>query len=108
MEHNDHHMEHTEAPKDMKSKIWRTFWILTALTVVDIALYFMLLENHSMLKNVLFIALGVIKAYYIIGIFMHMKFEQKWLGNLIIYPMIFVVFLVALMIIESNYTALIR
>ncbi len=108
MEHNDQHMEHTETPKDMKSKIWRTFWILTALTIVDIALYFMLLENHSMAKNILFILLGVIKAYYIVGIFMHMKFEHKWLGNLIIYPMVFVVFLVALMIIESNYTALIR
>ena len=105
---NQEHLEHTESPKDMKSKIWRTFWILTALTIVDIGLYFMLLENHSMAKNVLFILLGIVKAYYIVGIFMHMKFEAKWLTNFIIYPMIFVVFLIALMLIESEYTALTR
>ena len=50
-------MEHTDTPKDMKKKIWVTFWILTALTVVDIVLYFILLETHSMAKNILFIAL---------------------------------------------------
>lgn len=105
---NHEHLEHTEAPKDMKSKIWRTFWILTALTIVDIGLYFLLIENHSMAKNALFILLGIVKAYYIVGIFMHMKFEAKWLTNFIIYPMLFVVFLIALMIIESNYTALTR
>jgi cytochrome c oxidase subunit 4 len=105
---NHEHLEHTESPKDMKSKIWRTFWILTALTIVDIGLYFMLIETHSMWKNVLFILLGIVKAYYIVSIFMHMKFEQKWLVNFIIYPMIFVVFLIALMLIESTFTAAIR
>lgn len=105
---NHEHLEHTESPKDMKSKIWKTFWILTALTVVDIALYFMLIENHSMMKNVLFILLGVVKAYYIVSIFMHMKFEAKWLVNFIIYPMLFIVFLIALMLIESTFTAMIR
>lgn len=107
MEHHEH-LEHTETPKDMKSKIWRTFWILTVLTVVDIALYFVLLETHSIWKNVLFILLGIVKAYYIVSIFMHMKFEQKWLVNFIIYPMLFVVFLIALMLIESTFTATIR
>jgi cytochrome c oxidase subunit IV len=105
---NHEHLEHTESPKDMKSKIWRTFWILTALTIVDIGLYFMLIETHSMWKNVLFILLGIVKAYYIVSIFMHMKFEQKWLVNFIIYPMLFVVFLIALLLIESTFTATIR
>jgi cytochrome c oxidase subunit IV len=105
---NHEHMEHTDAPKDMKSKIWRTFWILTVLTIVDIGLYFMLIDNHDMWKNVLFILLGVVKAYYIVSIFMHMKFEQKWLVNFIIYPMLFVIFLIALMLIESTFTASIR
>lgn len=105
---NHEHLEHTESPKDMKKKIWGTFWILTALTIVDIALYFILIENHSMWKNVLFILLGLVKAYYIVSIFMHMKFEAKWLVNFIIYPMLFVGFLIALMLIESDFTAAIR
>ena len=105
---NNEHLEHSESPKDMKAKIWKTFWILTILTIVDIGLYFMLLENHSMAKNALFILLGIVKAYYIVAIFMHMKFEAKWLVNFVIYPMIFVVFLIALMLIESTFTASVR
>ncbi len=64
MEHTEH-LEHTETPKDMKSQIWKTFWILFAFTIIDIVLYFMLLSNHSMIKNWVFIILGVVKAYYI-------------------------------------------
>jgi cytochrome c oxidase subunit IV len=105
MENTHEHPEHTDTPKDMKKKIWVTFWILAALTVVDIVLYFMLLETHSIWKNVLFVLLGVVKAYYIVNVFMHMKFEQKWLVNFIIYPMLFVIFLIALMLIEATYTA---
>ncbi len=107
MEHTEH-IEHTDAPKDMKSKIWRTFWILLAFTVIDIVLYFMLLTTHSMWKNAIFIILGVVKAYYIVGIFMHMTFERKTLKYTIILPMIFVIFFIALMIIEGNFTLSVR
>lgn len=110
MEHMDHteHLEHTETPADMKTKIWHTFWILLGLTIVDIALYFALLSTHSMLKNALFIVLGIVKAWYIVGVFMHMKFERKVLMYMIIVPMIFVVFFIALMLIEGDYTFLLR
>jgi caa(3)-type oxidase subunit IV len=108
MEHTEEHHEHVEPPSDMISKIWKTFWILLALTIVDIVLYFMLLSHHSMWKNSLFIMLGIVKAYYIVGIFMHMKFEMKWLRNFIIYPMLFIIVLVALVLIEGDYTFLSR
>lgn len=108
MEQHEEHLEHTETPSDMKSQIWKTFFILLALTLVDIGLYFMLLETHSMWKNVLFILLGIVKAYYIVSIFMHMKFERQWLVNFIIYPMLFVIFLVFLMLIEGDYTGVQR
>lgn len=108
MEHTQEHIEHTDAPANMKKKIWTTFWILLALTIVDIVFYFMLLSNHSMAKNILFIALGIVKAYYIVAIFMHMKFEKKLLANLIIYPMLFVVILVLLVLIEGTYVGSFR
>jgi cytochrome c oxidase subunit 4 len=107
MEHIEH-LEHTETPKDMKSQIWKTFWILLAFTVVDIVIYFILLSNHSMWKNWLFILLGVVKAYFIVGVFMHMKFERKVLMYSIVLPMIFVIFFVTLMIIEGDYTNMLR
>jgi len=107
MEHTEH-LEHTETPKDMKSQIWKTFWILFAFTIVDIILYFILLPYQSMLKNWVFIILGVVKAYYIVGIFMHMKFERKSLMYMIVVPMVFVIFLVALMLIEGDFTNILR
>jgi cytochrome c oxidase subunit IV len=107
MEHNEH-IEHTDTPPNMIGKIWKTFWILLVLTIVDIGLYFALISNHSMWKNVLFILLGIVKAYFIVGIFMHMMFEKKWLRNFIIYPMLFVIVLVALLLIEGDYTFLSR
>lgn len=107
MEHTEH-LEHTETPKDMKSQIWKTFWILFAFTIVDIVLYFILLPYQNMLKNWVFIILGIVKAYYIVGIFMHMKFERKSLMYMIVLPMLFVVFLVALMLNEGDFTNLLR
>ena len=106
--HTEEHREHTEGPKDMKKVIWKTFWILFGLTVVDIAVYFQLMNYHSGYKNALFIILGVVKAYFIVGIFMHMKFERKWLPYIIIVPMIFVMYLITLMVIEGNYTSILR
>ena len=107
MEHTEH-LEHTETPSDMKSQIWKTFWILLGFTVVDIFLYFVLLSTQAMWKNWVFIILGVIKAYYIVGVFMHMKFEKKTLMYTIIIPMVFVIFFVALMLIEGDLTNLLR
>jgi caa(3)-type oxidase subunit IV len=107
MEHTEH-LEHTETPSDMKAQIWNTFWILFGLTIIDIALYFLVLSYHSMWKNALFILLGVVKAWFIVGVFMHMKFERKVLTYMIIVPMIFVVFFIALMLIEGDYTNKLR
>jgi cytochrome c oxidase subunit 4 len=106
MEHTEEHVEHTDAPQDMKKKIWKTFWILLALTLVDIAIYFIF--GHSMAKNWTFIILGVVKAYFIVGIFMHMQFERKWLPYLIVTPMVLVLYFITLMVIEGNYTDFVR
>lgn len=96
------HLEHTDSPSDMKAQIWKTFWILLAFTLVDIALYFII--PASMMRNWVFIILGVVKAFFIVSIFMHMKFERKFLRMMIILPMSFVIYLVTLMVIEGGYT----
>ncbi len=96
------HLEHTESPADMKAQIWKTFWILLAFTLVDIALYFII--PASMMRNWVFIVLGIVKAFFIVSIFMHMKFERKFLRMMIILPMMFVVYLITLMVIEGGYT----
>ncbi|MFA9212259.1 MAG: cytochrome C oxidase subunit IV family protein [Candidatus Methylacidiphilales bacterium] len=98
------HLEHTESPANMKKQIINTFIILTILTIVDIALYFILLSSHSMAKNILFVFLGIVKAFYIVSVFMHMKFERKFLVWIIVGPMLFVSFLIWLALTEADYT----
>lgn len=102
MAHTTQHLEHTDAPADMKAQIWKTFWILLGFTIVDIVLYFVI--PASMMRNWVFIILGVVKAFFIVSIFMHMKFERKFLAWMIILPMSFVVYLITLMVIEGRYT----
>lgn len=99
--HTVEHLEHTESPADMKSQIWKTFWILLAFTLVDIALYFVL--DPTMFRNWVFIILGIVKAFFIVSIFMHMKFERKFLAWMIILPMVLVIFLITLMVVEAKY-----
>jgi len=69
-------------------EIWKIFWWLGAITVVDILFYFTFDEN--MFRNIVFIGLGIIKAYLIIGYFMHMKQERTDLIMSIILPIIFI------------------
>ena len=72
--------------------IWKTFWILLALTLIDIVFYFTI--SPSMFRNIIFIVLGIVKAYFIVGDFMHMKHERSNLVASIIGPVIFIIALV--------------
>jgi cytochrome c oxidase subunit 4 len=47
--------------------------------------------------------MGIIKAWFIVGTFMHMKHEHKKLGYMIILPMAFVIFFLYWMMYEGNF-----
>ena len=72
--------------------IWKTFWILFALTIIDVVFYFTIPPN--MIRNTIFIVLGIVKAYFIVGDFMHMKHERSYLVACIILPVGFILGLV--------------
>ncbi|MBR9859474.1 cytochrome C oxidase subunit IV family protein [bacterium] len=89
--------QHSHGTKD----IWMKFWILLGLTIIDVVFYFAM--DPSMARNVLFIVLGVVKAIYIVGTFMHMKHEKLSLASMIIVPMVFILFFVYWMLYEGNF-----
>lgn len=88
---------HSHGTKD----IWVKFWILTVLTLVDIVLYFAM--PPSMVRNAIFIVLGIVKAVYIVGTFMHMKHERLNLALMIIVPMVLIIFFVYWMLYEGAF-----
>ena len=86
-------------------ELWRTFWVLAFVTVIDFAIYFM--APAGMPRNIVFIALGIFKAVLIVGIFMHMKFETSFLRWMIVLPaIIFLSYFVWLLMLEGDYVSI--
>ncbi len=81
--------------------LWSRFWILLGLTIADVVAYFAWPPGIE--RNVFFILMGVLKAWYIVGTFMHMKYEKKSLGYMIILPMILIIFFLIWMMYEGNF-----
>lgn len=85
--------------------LWRTFWILLAITIVDFVIYFA--AEASLFRNIVFIAFGIVKAVLIVGIFMHLNYEKKFLRYMLILPAIlFITYLVWLLLLEGHYVSL--
>jgi cytochrome c oxidase subunit IV len=98
--HTDAHEQHG----DMVKTIWRTFWIMLIVTIVEII--GALLYPHSMPRmvlNLFFIVMSLLKAFYIVGVFMHLKFERKALMTTILLPVIFLVYAVIVLLAEGDY-----
>jgi cytochrome c oxidase subunit IV len=106
-------MEHTTAAHaghhDSGTKeIWRTFWILLILTLVELGLGFWLMftEGDAMrwfLKGSIII-LMLAKAFYIVAYFMHLKGELKNMIMTIIVPLfLFVWFIIAFLYDGDSY-----
>jgi cytochrome c oxidase subunit IV len=88
-------------------RIWVPFFILFAITALEflIALTIKAEPGTTMkwVKNIIFLLLTIMKAYYIIAFFMHLKFERLTLGYSIVLPFILIVYLVVLLMIEGGH-----
>ena len=111
-EHNAHTTEehgHDDHAGMSKGRIWKVFFIQLFITVIEfiIALWIKpagYFGNHAILiGNTLYIALTLLKAYYIVAYFMHLKFEKLGLQLALSVSFIFIIYLIVLMLIEGNY-----
>ena len=107
MDVQQHTHEHAEEHETMtKKKIWRVFFILLAITSVEfvIALYFI---PHGFISrgigNFTYVLLTLVKAFYIVAYFMHLKFEKLGLKMAIITVFVFIIYFIALMLTEGSY-----
>jgi cytochrome c oxidase subunit IV len=102
-------MAHTH--ESNTKRIWIVFGILSAITIVEVALGiikpdFLYGNNlfHMNLLNWLFIGLTLWKAYYIMWAFMHLEGEKASLRWSIVAPLVFLIaYLILIMLIEGNY-----
>lgn len=95
----EHHTPSSEVtfhhePAQGTKRIWRTFWLLLIITVIELALGFiMYLFDNSLpswlvlfIKGVIII-LSLAKAFYIVSIFMHLGDELRNMIMTIVVPL---------------------
>jgi cytochrome c oxidase subunit 4 len=79
--------------------IWKTFWILLAITIVEVGLAFLHLGTGfppKLLLNAVFIGLTIFKAFFIVAEFMHLRNEIRNLIMTILIPLLlFIWFIIA-------------
>jgi cytochrome c oxidase subunit IV len=97
-----HHSE--EHGKKVRKKIFFVTILLTAITVGEVLLGAFIHQNSSFwpLVKWTFVALTLLKAGYIVMVFMHLGDEKKWMRNVILVPyFLFVAYLIFIAIWEA-------
>lgn len=83
-------------------KIIQVTLLLSAVTAVEFALALLWPDGSDRtLLNVLFLLLTLVKAFFIIAEFMHLKHEVKSLIQSVIIPLVFVIWLVVALMQEG-------
>lgn len=87
-------------------EIWRTFWILLGLTIVELILGYIMIGVASyglrlMIKGFIII-LMLAKAFYIVAYFMHLKGEIRNLVMTILVPLSLLIWAIISFLYEGN------
>ncbi len=87
------------APAQTKA-IWKTFWILLILTAIEFVIAFNMPNNH--LRVAIFSTMTIVKAFFIVGEFMHLKHEVKVLIWAVLFPVITIAWLLVALLLEGG------
>ncbi|MFN8166150.1 MAG: cytochrome C oxidase subunit IV family protein [Bacteroidia bacterium] len=104
--HHEHvsHASEDKAHSALNTKmIWKVFFILLGVTIFEVAISFTGIPKNVLL--ITFIALTLVKAYYIVGYFMHLKFEVMPMQWSLLLPFILIVYLIFIAIYEGSALA---
>jgi len=103
--------EITHAPEHASGtgRIWKTFWVLSLLTVIELGLGYLLYWKHGqwgyapvIITKLTIAVLTLLKAYYIVSIFMHLGDEIRNMIMTIIVPLLLFVWFIAAFLWDGN------
>ena len=111
MAHHDHiatHDTHEHGEGMGKKQIRSVFFVLLALTALEFLIALGFVHHWGILQkgtlvNTIYIALTLVKAYYIVAFFMHLKFEKSSFIVTCSIVFLFIIYFIVLMLIEGNY-----
>lgn len=108
-QHHDHTVSHEEGHHEgmSKGKIWRVFFYLLALTALEFFIALVLVHGgiweKGLMVNTIYILLTLLKAYYIVAYFMHLKFETFGFIMCVSVVFLFIIYFIILMLTEGSY-----
>jgi cytochrome c oxidase subunit IV len=82
-------------------RLWTVALILGVVTALEFAIAFGVPHEYKDTRVWIFIVMTIVKATYIVGEFMHLKYEVKVLIWSIVIPMIFVIWMLVAFVYEG-------
>ncbi|OJV56149.1 MAG: hypothetical protein BGO31_18180 [Bacteroidetes bacterium 43-16] len=92
-------------------KIWKITLLLTIITIFEVAVGLMLFKSNPDISKMAihlgiiayFIVLTMLKAFYIVKVFMHLGDETKMFAKFILTPLVLILWLATVLLVESVY-----
>ena len=103
---NETHVQVLPPDKEKIKKLWTVAGILGLITAFEFLIAFTM--DHGPLKTSIFVAMTIVKAAYIVGEFMHLRYEVKVLFWSVLIPLIFIVWMLVAFIYEGIAISLVR
>jgi cytochrome c oxidase subunit 4 len=111
MAHHEHSSPQiTVLPPDREKikHLWKVAAILGLITAIEFAVAFGVSHEYKTLRVWTFVLMTIVKAGYIVGEFMHLRYEVKFLFWSILIPMVFVVWMLVAFVYEGMAIASVR
>lgn len=101
MAHHSHEPEVVVLPPDREKikKLWKVAAILGVITAFEFLIAFVM--PHGVGKTAIFVIMTIVKAGYIVGEFMHLRYEVKVLFWSILIPIVFIVWMLVAFVYEG-------
>jgi cytochrome c oxidase subunit IV len=101
MAHHSNEPQVTILPpnKEKIKHLWTVAGIMAAVTALEFVIAFTMEAGH--LKTSIFVVMTIVKAGYIVGEFMHLRYETKLLVWSILVPIVFIVWMLVAFVYEG-------
>lgn len=102
-----HHDIDSPESRDKVKKIWKVTGILTLITIIEVAVGLFLYKTNPAIHHIFiitfFVALTLLKAYYIVKVFMHLGDETRSFAKFVLFPMMLVFWAATVFLVDSTY-----
>lgn len=91
----------TPPNKEAILHLWKVAGILLLITLFEFSVAFLLPHEYHVLRVAIFVGMTIVKAFYIVFEFMHLRYEVKALCWVILLPLLFLVWLLIALLYEG-------